>query len=250
LSRTTDAVLRALDRELAASPVAVARTHVLGGTSPARVLHRVAETERADLIVVGSSHHSAVGRVLVGDAAANTLHGSPCPVAVAPRGAAEGQSALRTIGVGFDDRDEARRALELAAALARSCEASLRALSVVTIPAVLAGTPAFDETWIDTYREEAAESLRSALARVDGVEARGDAVVGDPRVELTAFSREVDLLVLGSRAGGPVRRVLVGSTAARLTREARCPLLILPRGAAFGAPGADGRVVAAAEPSS
>ena len=227
----------ALDRDLAESAVAPARTHVVGATSPARALHAAAEAEHADLIVVGSSHHGAAGRVLVGDAAANTLHASPCSVAVAPRGAAgaDGQDPLRTIGVGFDGGDEAVHALALAAALAGGLHVALRALSVVTVPATLAATPAFDETWIDSYREEAGENLRRALAEHGDVEASGQAVVGNPLMKLTDFSREVDLLVLGSRGWGPLRRLLLGSTAVSLTRTANCPLLIVPRGAAYDA---------------
>jgi nucleotide-binding universal stress UspA family protein len=231
----------ALEHDLAATPVSLARTHVIGATSPARALHAAAEAEHADLIVVGSSHHGAAGRVLVGDAAANTLHASPCAVAVAPHGAAGSpeQAPVRTIGVGFDGRDEAVHALGLAAALARELDAAIRVLSVVVLPATLAATPAFDETWIDIYREEAAENLRQALADHGDVAATGEAVVGDPVGKLTDLSRDVDLLVLGSRAWGPVRRLLTGSTAVSLTREAHCPLLILPRSAAYEA--AEGR---------
>src|SRR4051812_24223170 len=54
-----------------------AEIRVAGETSPARALHRVAEREHADLVVVGSTHHGRVGRVLAGDDAAAALHGSP-----------------------------------------------------------------------------------------------------------------------------------------------------------------------------
>jgi nucleotide-binding universal stress UspA family protein len=61
--------------------------------------------------------------------------------------------------------------------------------------------------------------------------------VGTPVDELVELSRTVDLLVVGSRAWGPVRRTLMGSTAAKLMRKAHCPVLVLPRGAATGGPG-------------
>lgn len=47
--------------------------------------------------------------------------------------------------------------------------------------------------------------------------------------ELAAFGDEVDLLVLGSRGYGPIRRMMVGSTCDYLERHGRCPLLVLPR---------------------
>ena len=40
-----------------------------------------------------------------------------------------------------------------------------------------------------------------------------------------------DLLVVGSRGHGPLRRLLNGSMLRNLSRDAACPLLVLPRGA-------------------
>ena len=39
----------------------------------------------------------------------------------------------------------------------------------------------------------------------------------------------VDLLVLGSRAYGPVRRALAGSVSSGAVRHAPCPVLLTPR---------------------
>jgi nucleotide-binding universal stress UspA family protein len=61
------------------------------------------------------------------------------------------------------------------------------------------------------------------------VEASGEIAVGSPLVELVELSGSVDLLVVGSRGFGPVRRLLLGSTSDRLVREAACPVLAVPR---------------------
>jgi nucleotide-binding universal stress UspA family protein len=60
-----------------------------------------------------------------------------------------------------------------------------------------------------------------------------------PADQLVDLSERVDLLVLGSRAWGPVRRIVLGSVSAGLTREAHCPVLVLPRG--DGAPASPAR---------
>jgi nucleotide-binding universal stress UspA family protein len=52
-------------------------------------LRSIAEERGADLLVVGSCHRGALGRILLGDDASATLHNAPCPVAVAPRGYAQ-----------------------------------------------------------------------------------------------------------------------------------------------------------------
>ncbi|MGH2881901.1 MAG: universal stress protein [Solirubrobacteraceae bacterium] len=66
--------------------------------------------------------------------------------------------------------------------------------------------------------------------------------VGPPADALQAFGDQVDLLVVGSRGHGTLRRLLLGSKSAHLARNARCPLLVLPHGRARRRPrGAAGR---------
>jgi nucleotide-binding universal stress UspA family protein len=57
----------------------------------------------------------------------------------------------------------------------------------------------------------------------------GRAVYGLTGEELAAFGQEVDILIIGSRSYGPVRRLMLGSTSDYLERHARCSLLVLPR---------------------
>jgi nucleotide-binding universal stress UspA family protein len=87
--------------------------------SPAGVMHDLAEQLSAAAIVVGSTHRGPVGRLLMGDVAAGLLHGSPCPVAVAPRGydATPGTDLAR-IGVAFDGTPESEEALASALGIA------------------------------------------------------------------------------------------------------------------------------------
>ena len=228
---------REVEQELADAGVA-AEIRVVGDGSPARALHRVAEESDADVIVVGSTHHGAIGRVFAGDDAASTLHGSPCPVAVAPRGLA-GQEwpHVSRIGVGFDGGPEAKQALALAAGLARDCGAGLAVRAVVVSPISAADLSAYDTDWLERSKRLAADQLTKALAGIEDVEATGDVAVGLAVDELVELSEDVDLLVLGSRGWGQVRRTVAGSTAVGLMRKAHAPILVLPRGAATGQPG-------------
>jgi nucleotide-binding universal stress UspA family protein len=50
---------------------------------------------------------------------------------------------------------------------------------------------------------------------------------------LAEASADVDLMVVGSRGHGALRRTLLGSTARRLVSGARSPLLVVPRGTAM-----------------
>jgi nucleotide-binding universal stress UspA family protein len=214
-----------------------ARIVVVGDSSPARALHRVAEDERADVIVVGSTHRGRIGAVLAGDDAAATLHGAPCPVAVAPHGlAGRDWAPVAKIGVGFDGSPESNQALALALDVAQSAGAEVLVRSVVEAPPPMPEAADYDDESMERARAAAVADLREALDGSDA-ETSGAVIAGTPVQALTILSERVDLLVVGSRAWGPVRRILLGSTAVALMREARCPLLVLPRGAATGQPG-------------
>jgi nucleotide-binding universal stress UspA family protein len=208
-----------------------ARTVVVGDTSPARALHLVAEDEGADLLVVGSTHRGEIGRVLVGGVTAGVLHHAPCAVAVAPVGYAERGSGLATIGVGFDGGEEAREALRLAGELAKAAGAQVRVLLVVASPIESTSAASFEPEWIESAQQAGGEELNEAIGTFQGlgVQASGDVTVGTPVEELTALSGDVDLVVVGSRGWGPVRRLLVGSTSDQLVREAACPVIAVPR---------------------
>ena len=143
---------------------------------------------------------------------------------------------LRRIGVGFDGTQESRQALALAVALAKSARVQLELLCAATAPIPLFAEAAWSDGAIVDYRLEAEELISRTLAELD-VDAVGKAVVGGPVETLVELTHRVDLLVVGSRGWGPIRRILLGSTAARLIREAACPVLVLPRGAATGEPG-------------
>lgn len=193
--------------------------------SPGRGLHGLAEEIGADLIVVGSSRRGPKGRVLVPDHTRQALEGAPCALAIAPSGYAQGSGPLRTIGIGFDESEESANALAVARALAGEHGTQLAALEVVHLPAYVGAVYVSDpeRTPIDELVEEA----HDRVAALSGVAPH--AIYGDPAEELARFGASVDLLVVGSRSFGPLRRLVYGSTSRRLVQLARCPLLVLPR---------------------
>jgi nucleotide-binding universal stress UspA family protein len=215
------------------------RTHVTAHTaampdgSPGRALHVAAKRHDAGLIVVGSAHRGTIGRVLAGDVTMGTLHGAECPVIVAPRGFAEREVALQTVGVGFDGSPESRAATALARDLATAAGARLNVIRVLVPPPPGGPALGYDADWAqhaEEHRNEVQAELDALLAELGEI-ATGEVVVGDPATELAYAGNELDLLVTGSRGYGPVRCLMLGSTSTRLVREAPCPVLVLTRGA-------------------
>jgi nucleotide-binding universal stress UspA family protein len=236
---TAAGALDELQRDLDAEGVAVESVE-LNNTSAARALHEAAEEHDAGLLVVGSTNRGAVGRVLMGSTAERLMHGAPCPIAIVPHGWQAG-AGLNTLGVAFVDTDEGHEALRGAYALARSAEAKLRVLTAVkpgirtTYGEQQAGGDVQHgkgETEVaGELRVRAEGELRGAIAALGGdVAIESDAFVEDPADVLINVSRNLDLLVCGSRGYGPRRAVLLGGVSRRLAAEAHCPVIVLPRG--------------------
>jgi nucleotide-binding universal stress UspA family protein len=198
---------------------------VVGAASVGRGLHTLAEDHEADLLVVGSCGRGPVGRVVIGDDTRASLNGAACAVAIAPRAYATERPELARIGVGYDFTDESHVALVAAREVAAQHGASVSAINVVAQPIGAYASP-MPSDWgyiLEQERQDAAERLRS----IEDVDA--SAIYGAPFEELAAFGDHVDLLVVGSRSYGPMRRLVFGSTSSHLTRHAHCPLLVLPR---------------------
>ena len=226
-----------LDR--AARPLAgvLATRRAVPCTSVTRGLQRVAEEEGAVAIVVGPTHRGTVGRVVPGSVGERLLHSAPCPVVVAPSGyrsaAARG---IRRIGLGFIATPEADEALCAAVGIALRTGATIRALSVVELPAGVTMGLGWDYAKLErAARDHQSQSLARTLGDVTSpVEISGEVVEGYADDELARLSEGVDLLLCGSRGRGPLGRVMLGSVAAGVLRKARCPVLVVPRGAQDG----------------
>ena len=189
-------------------------------------LHGQAEQQGADVLVVGSCRHGTLGRAVLGDDARAALNGSPCAVAIASRGYADAPSELASIGVAYNGSPESRVALAAAKMLAERTGATVQVRQASFMPTTAySGFAAIDLG--DTIEQMVNEGERR-IAEIPGV--TGKAVYGPPDAELEAFSDEVDLLAVGSRSYGPVKRLVLGSTANYLARHAGCSLLVLPRG--------------------
>jgi nucleotide-binding universal stress UspA family protein len=204
--------------------------------SPAHALHDLAEAEHAELIVVGSSHTGRLGRVAPGSTAERLLHGAPCAVAVVPHGYRTlTEQPIRRIGVAYDGSEESTAAVAAAVELARALSAELEVIGVVA-PAIYAAPGLMGGMSyaipIEDIERAVQEGLDAVIAGLPAdITAESVRLEGDPAEQLGAHSARLDLMLAGSRGYGPLRSVLVGGVSGRLMRTARCPVIVVPRGA-------------------
>jgi nucleotide-binding universal stress UspA family protein len=229
-------------------------TRALANHSAAEALYELAIAERALLVVVGSAHRGRLGRILLGSVGQSLLQGAPCAVCVAPRGYAERpERRMLKLAVAFDGSPEAWVAYETAVHLAERQHATLTVLTVAQPEHYTYASSAAVLTPAEFHNFELDEKKRIldlALGRAPAsLPIEGRMLSGSPGATLAEASSEFDLMVVGSRGYGPLKRTALGSVGNKLVASAAAPVLALPRGAgmdplelataeAAGAPGA------------
>lgn len=206
----------------------------ISGSVP-EFLELIALNVSADVIVVGSTHRGAIGGVMPGSVGERLLAGASCPIAIAPNGYAKHEAPrLKRIGVGVDAEEESKTALRLANEIATASGGSIRLIAVA--PLLQEVTPGRISNTSPAYARFVRDHLAGELERARAAPSPSIEVTevleeGDPAQVLCEQSSHLNLLVLGSRGYGPLRRVFLGGVASKVIRGAACPVLITPRSA-------------------
>jgi nucleotide-binding universal stress UspA family protein len=152
---------------------------------------------------------------------------------------------IRTILHPTDFSDSSRPAFELACALARDYKAKLVLLHVVPTPRVYAP----DGIAVPFPADEPYD-VRVQLARLrptdPGIEVEPHALEGDPAKEIlkAASASSADVIVMGTHGTSGLTRLLVGSVAESVMRDAPCPVLTVRGQFRLSAPAPEGEVKA------
>jgi nucleotide-binding universal stress UspA family protein len=176
----------------------------------------VAHEERAQLVVVGSRGHGALRATILRSVSTAVVRRAPCPVVVVPPRMAglplEGGHIVCAVEGGAD-----RPAVAAAARLSRELTVPLTLSHILLSPS------------LPTSRELGTLAFLGTLSPDlgQGVQLR----VGNPRNEILklAESTPAVLLVVGSRARGPLEGGLTGSVSRELVRHATRPVVICRR---------------------
>jgi nucleotide-binding universal stress UspA family protein len=177
-----------------------------------------AESQAADLIVVGHRGMGGFIGMLVGSKAVSLAAHSQCPVMVV-RG--EEPHPARPIVLAVDGSSAGEKAIDFAFA-----EAALRGTELVAVHA-----------WMPDYAppgsgtESAERLLAQALAgraeRYPDVTVRHDVLSGETREVLIEASKTAQLMVAGARGRGGIRGMLLGSVSQALLHHAHSPVLVV-----------------------
>jgi nucleotide-binding universal stress UspA family protein len=185
----------------------------------------------ADLLVVGARGHGGFRGLLLGSVSEQCLHHSKVPVAVIRHGARHTTRANRIV-VGIDGSASSHRALQWAVLEANRRGARLDVVVAWDVPfteiipsrAALPGIEEFEGSADELLdRALAGEDLSQIGDRLHRIVEHG----GAARV-LLDHAEDADLLVVGSRGNGLVRRALLGSIATQVVHHAPCAVVVVP----------------------
>jgi nucleotide-binding universal stress UspA family protein len=140
--------------------------------------------------------------------------------------------------VATDGSTDARTAAQWLADFPRPDDASALVLAVVDLPPSPLDIPTvadFKRTLLDVraavslITEDRRRALEASLdeAAKRFVAPTHELPVGPPAETLVRLSAEVDLIVVGARGLGALKRLLLGSVSERVLRHAACPVLIV-----------------------
>jgi nucleotide-binding universal stress UspA family protein len=134
-----------------------------------------------------------------------------------------------------DGSEEAELAALRAVDLADATDSELHVVHVGVVPIFLKsypGTLGYDRKLYEQIEEVSRELLRKQSWRVKaagGTVAGAHLRMGAVDLEIVALAEELgaDLIVIGSRGLGGVRRALMGSVSDSVVRHAHCPVLVV-----------------------
>lgn len=203
---------------------------------PTDQLASAAREYAADLMVVGRhGEREGVWRHL-GSTAERLVRVSPAPVLLAP--GLHDRRPSRIL-VAIDDSDATPRVMAAASTLADRFGAHVTALHVVSSAVLshvlsMAAASGQDEMTPaevqDEFRLDTDRWIQGLIdAGVPPLHADSEVAFGTSGQEILSAAERLgsDLIVIGSRGAGAVRRTLLGSTVSAVVREAACPVFVV-----------------------
>ncbi len=219
--------LREAERELAIKHFAAAQAllaghcetieHVVEHEHPRRLILRVAEEQRADLIALGSRGHSAAYRVVLGSTAEYVANHAKCSVLVVPSAKdpttpAEQDDDFRIL-VAYDGSDESKTAYEQMLSLAWPDDRTQIDLALMLErPSLLPDDVVYDPEQIAESEQALAQLKRPAELGCEVTESVGETLHVGRAILVRAENNRSNLLFIGGTGKSAVARFFLGST--------------------------------------
>ena len=201
-------------------------------------IERLATEKNADLVVTATHGRSGLKRFVLGSVAERLMRRLSCPLLVVRSAGDEGamsgmrEIVLKKILVGCDFSPDSDLGFQYGLSLAQQFQSELHLAHVLEPPVYKewcrAGTREGNSDEKD-LREQIKEKLIGMIPEeaLHWCTPKTVLLAGQPHEELEkyAYVNNLDLIVMGFRGRGLMETLFVGSTTARVIRNAACPVL-------------------------
>lgn len=181
----------------------------------------IVETRRVDLVVVGSSGRSGLGKLVLGSVAEATVRRVHCPVLVVGPNCANHHGSLKTMVFATDIPVSSLRAAQYAMSIAGESGSALVVMHVLSSD--------IGERDIPSEKQSARETLRQLVP--DDVEFKAhvnfEIMVGDRAEEIVRLAKDkkAGLIIMGVQKNGVLADHAQWATLSKVVRSAHCPIL-------------------------
>lgn len=199
------------------------------------VIVEIGDDWAADLVVMGARGLGAVKEFLLGSVSLGVARHATCPVLVCkgpPRN-------VQAVTIAHDGSPGAREAVRFIAKWPLVPSTRMCIIGVAepmrypsTAPAILGA--ALGAAVSDVERERARALERVLAPEAEALRSRGTTVdlhvtTGPPAAEIVRYAEgnDSDLVVIGARGLGTMKRLLLGSVSEAVLRHAGCPVLVV-----------------------
>jgi nucleotide-binding universal stress UspA family protein len=211
---------------------------------PAEEILKAVDRHRCGLIVMSSHGRGAVARLRFGSVADRVSRASHVPVLIVRPSDAKsevGPVEIRRLLVPLDGSPLAAEALPVATSVAAHLGIPVHLFQAINPSALVMPSPVgVDGYSAEIYTEIEDELTVAARANLDeaanqagagGVPVTTAVVEGPPVIAIEDATVEGDVIVMTSHGRSGFRRWLLGSTAEKLIREGKAPVLLVPSSA-------------------
>lgn len=201
--------------------------------NPARLVCDAVEKEQSDLLILGPQQRRDVLGGMSGTIVEKVLSARKCPLLLVQGNV---DVSYRKVLLALDQSAEAALAVRAAESLVLTSDSQATVMHVCAPPLRGMVPSSNAEIAARAAEQEAAASIHELLQRESDDASRYEVCVEEghpiPAILRAVEIHQPQLLVMGTRAVGRMRRALLGSVASQLLKEiATCDMLVVPRDA-------------------
>ncbi|ARS89297.1 universal stress protein [Natrarchaeobaculum aegyptiacum] len=208
-------------------------TTVVKRGTPFQTIREYAYRREIDVITMGTTGRTGLGKVLLGSVTENVLRTAHVPVLAVPPNADVESAAdvsFDRLLLPTDGSEGAAIATQWGVALARSLESTLHAFSAVDAGPIAQVTSPDDALAALEQRSEAAVDAILERAAAADVSVSGTVTTGSATDAILehASDEDVDLIVMGTHGQTGVGQWFLGSVTENVVRQATVPVFCVP----------------------